>query len=592
MGDFKIQNYISKRLNHIVTGNKVNIVDMKSYGAMGDGVTNDSNIIQQAIDTYAEGGVLFFPPGEYLINGNITVNNSIYIVGSGWAFKSDIEPLVQNIPGDGTWFTIIDTTITPFTFGSENSRGGIMDCAFYQLHPDHSENWEPTIYPNYIINANTSAFYLNNLMFLTAYNGIKITSSQCCVEKIYGHFFNTGLLVDNNFSVSKIQDIHFWPFWNTEESILEYCQSNTIGIILGQVNGIFMSNIYMYNFLHGIHIEDSSLINQGYTRSFFVDSLYITHSRKGIYINSSQPVIGYINKYHFNGTYNSIPLSNSNALELDEKCSRLNISLFQGLLEQCGGSAIDIKGNNNVICIEGIYFHEVGFNNRNNLSAISNLSDTNVIKLCNNTLDGDESKYTTQMLPKNGRNNSGLWISPSNIRSTHQERISNPTLFLGYLNTGLYNPDSEEIGLSCGGSSMARFNSENIYLGNDGGLTSSNGIRIRKDDDYFSLQLTNTNIQTIGISPLVNSEAKINGNNITGVINAIVNDETSLICTVTFSIQFTVPNVTVMITPLDSDTAKALLYTTTNSNLGFNVYRANTSNSITVNFSYKITGYQ
>ncbi len=46
-------------------------VDVCHYGAVGDGVTDDTAAIQEAADAVSSGGVLYFPPGEYLISDTI-----------------------------------------------------------------------------------------------------------------------------------------------------------------------------------------------------------------------------------------------------------------------------------------------------------------------------------------------------------------------------------------------------------------------------------------------------------------------------------------------------------------------------------------
>ena len=50
--------------------------DIKWFGAVGDGVTDDTTEIQAAIDLLpAEGGRIFFPPGDYVISSTITVGD-------------------------------------------------------------------------------------------------------------------------------------------------------------------------------------------------------------------------------------------------------------------------------------------------------------------------------------------------------------------------------------------------------------------------------------------------------------------------------------------------------------------------------------
>jgi len=62
-----------------------NIISVKRYGAVGDGVTDDSVAVQAAIDAAAakNGGVVFFEQGSYLCNTQLTVNsNGIILRGA------------------------------------------------------------------------------------------------------------------------------------------------------------------------------------------------------------------------------------------------------------------------------------------------------------------------------------------------------------------------------------------------------------------------------------------------------------------------------------------------------------------------------
>ncbi len=62
-------------------------INVKDYGATGGGVTNDAAFIQIAINTAAGlgGGVVYFPPGMYMINATLLINgNNITLEGSGF----------------------------------------------------------------------------------------------------------------------------------------------------------------------------------------------------------------------------------------------------------------------------------------------------------------------------------------------------------------------------------------------------------------------------------------------------------------------------------------------------------------------------
>ncbi|MGE5458773.1 MAG: glycosyl hydrolase family 28-related protein, partial [Methanococcaceae archaeon] len=60
---------------------KSNIVNVVDKGAAADGVTDDYEIIQSAIDNAAVPGVIFFPSGVYRINGRLNLKSGIILRG-------------------------------------------------------------------------------------------------------------------------------------------------------------------------------------------------------------------------------------------------------------------------------------------------------------------------------------------------------------------------------------------------------------------------------------------------------------------------------------------------------------------------------
>jgi hypothetical protein len=55
-------------------------VSVKDFGALGDGVTDDTAAIQAALNV---GGNIYFPPATYILNGNLTIGDNTTLIGSG-----------------------------------------------------------------------------------------------------------------------------------------------------------------------------------------------------------------------------------------------------------------------------------------------------------------------------------------------------------------------------------------------------------------------------------------------------------------------------------------------------------------------------
>lgn len=79
---------LTKVTNSMIDGAYVNV---KDFGATGDGTTNDTDAIQSALDSMTAGGVLYFPSGTYRIARNIGVNDhfGIKVTNSNITLKGD-----------------------------------------------------------------------------------------------------------------------------------------------------------------------------------------------------------------------------------------------------------------------------------------------------------------------------------------------------------------------------------------------------------------------------------------------------------------------------------------------------------------------
>lgn len=71
-----------------------NIVNVKDYGAVGDGTTDDTAAIQAAVDDLTSNGVLYFPPSVYNIRARVYIQDldNISIVGDGVKILATVQP--------------------------------------------------------------------------------------------------------------------------------------------------------------------------------------------------------------------------------------------------------------------------------------------------------------------------------------------------------------------------------------------------------------------------------------------------------------------------------------------------------------------
>lgn len=77
-----------------VLANAPVVASVKDYGAKGDGVTDDSSAFQSAINQLPPaGGIVFVPPGKYIIANQVNINrDNVSVQGVGNESKLSIKP--------------------------------------------------------------------------------------------------------------------------------------------------------------------------------------------------------------------------------------------------------------------------------------------------------------------------------------------------------------------------------------------------------------------------------------------------------------------------------------------------------------------
>lgn len=132
-------------------------VDVKTLGAKGDGITNDSNAIQTALNNLSGTGfALWFSPGTYLISNTITIPSNTIIWGSPSAILlgniSGTYPLTGSIlrtglSGAAAASTTINATATiGATTFTVASGAGIVAGGFIYVADAHATTARRTLY--------------------------------------------------------------------------------------------------------------------------------------------------------------------------------------------------------------------------------------------------------------------------------------------------------------------------------------------------------------------------------------------------------------------------------------------------------------
>ena len=110
------------------------IVSVKDFGATGDGTTDDTTDIQDALDATDGVAPLYFPPGTYLTQ-KLTINSNQFLIGAGVGLttlklkNTTNDYLIYGAGSDALWGTNTDAGITNWGLRDMTLDGNLANNA-------------------------------------------------------------------------------------------------------------------------------------------------------------------------------------------------------------------------------------------------------------------------------------------------------------------------------------------------------------------------------------------------------------------------------------------------------------------------------
>jgi hypothetical protein len=261
---------LAARFGHIL-----NLVD--DFGADPTGVV-DSAPAFKAAAVATPGGTVYCPPGVYLWNTAQTFTSTAYctFVGAGWNERNGTNGTEAPT---GTWIKITNTAIAPITFNysGDGNTGGFVGFGFEQTHSTtFAYGWTPTVYQPVITILDAGTVILENIYWYGIYDCISIpgTSGACGrlrMDHMWGQPFNNFITATLVEDVIHADDLHFWPFWNSDQYVVGWQQSNATLLNLARVDGWQSDHIFCFGY--GVGVSLGSDIN-GVTTNFYCGNFY------------------------------------------------------------------------------------------------------------------------------------------------------------------------------------------------------------------------------------------------------------------------------------------------------------------------------
>lgn len=224
-------------------------VDVRSFGAKGDGVTDDTAAVQRALDSMAEkGGTVKLGIGNYLIKTHLVVPANVTLEGI-WriptARTQNIGSTLLAVEGEGS-----EEGPAFITLNANSTIKGLT--VFY---PNQKAN-DIKPYPWCVRGAGGDNSSIVDCLLVNPYLGVDFgtnPSGRHYIRNLYGQPLRKGIFVDKCLDIGRIENVHFWPFWtwDAESGIQEWLSENGEAFIFGRTDWEYVFNTFCFGYKIG-----------------------------------------------------------------------------------------------------------------------------------------------------------------------------------------------------------------------------------------------------------------------------------------------------------------------------------------------------
>jgi hypothetical protein len=228
----------------------VSSISVRDYGAKGDGRADDTAAFQKALDAAAAagGGMVDAGLGSYLIKGHLVIPDNVTLSGvwtipTAWSQYKGTTLLA--VEGEGS------EEGAPFiSLGTNSVLKGVT--VFYpNQKPDAIKP-----YPWCIAGRGGDNSSIVDCLLVNPYLGVDFGTRPCgrhYIRNLYGQPLRTGIFVDKCYDIGRIENVHFWPFWNGDDKAgaVKFNHEQGETFIFGRTDWEYVFNTFMWGYKVG-----------------------------------------------------------------------------------------------------------------------------------------------------------------------------------------------------------------------------------------------------------------------------------------------------------------------------------------------------